>query len=155
MLFEKRPLHDRLVEKVAFPEDPEAFWTGCWLWTGALNNKGYPTSWDGTKAAYAHRLSFSLWRGPIPDGLTIDHLCFTPRCINPLHLDACTHAENVERSRVAGRQAQAHWARKKTHCKHGHPFDLLNTRWVDGRRHCRACRKEIDRRNQAKRKRAS
>ncbi len=61
-----------------------------------------------------HRLSYRLWVGPIPQGFEIDHLCRNRRCVNPSHLEAVTHAENVRRAGLE--------RRGRTHCKYGHPF---------------------------------
>jgi hypothetical protein len=70
-----------------------------WLWTGARNHANYGT---GAKAhgetMPAHRASWELFRGPIPSGLVIDHLCRKHRCVNPDHLEPVTTRENVLRS---------------------------------------------------------
>ena len=52
---------------------------GCWLWTGNLSNAGYGR-W-GSK--FAHRLSYELYKGSIPVGMEVDHLCFNPACVRP------------------------------------------------------------------------
>lgn len=71
----------------------------CWLWQGYCNEHGYGSiaNEDG-RLEYAHRLAWKLLRGEIPDGLVLDHLCRTPPCINPWHLDPVTQAENIRRS---------------------------------------------------------
>lgn len=100
---------------------------GCWIWTAATNSRGYPcAAWHG-KTTSVHRLSYELLVGPIPAGLTIDHLCMVKRCINPAHLEPVTSEENSRR-----------YAATITHCKHGHPLPAPNTR---GRRICRECAK--------------
>lgn len=109
---------------------------GCWLWTGAKNNMGYGQLWDGTRVQYAHRLVYQLLSGPIPEGRELDHLCRTPSCVRPDHLEPVTHRENVVRGTSLPAQ-RAHL----THCKYGHPFDADNTQVRrDGDRIRRACR---------------
>jgi len=70
--------------------------TGCWNWTGFLDWHGYPR----IDSRAAHRISYELFVGKIPEGLSIDHLCSTPRCVNPQHLEPVTNAEN-QRRRIA------------------------------------------------------
>jgi hypothetical protein len=53
----------------------------CWSWVGALNDSGYGAIWDGTRLVYAHRLSWVLHGGKIPDEFTIDHLCRNRACV--------------------------------------------------------------------------
>lgn len=71
--------------------------TGCWLWTGALTKAGYGVFGKGSRGEgilYAHRFSFALYCGEIPDGLEIDHLCHQRWCVNPYHLEAVTRRQN-------------------------------------------------------------
>lgn len=87
---------------------PEAFWErvdksgDCWMWTGATNTR-YPVFALGGRGnmGYAHRFSFELNVGPIPDGYEIDHLCRVPLCVRPDHLEAVTPQENKRRTRTA------------------------------------------------------
>lgn len=74
----------------------------CWLWTGA-NANGYGAIWgsERSRAKRAHRVAYELLVGPIPDGLTLDHLCRNTRCVNPKHLEPCTAAENARRASVS------------------------------------------------------
>jgi len=83
----------------------------------------------------AHRFSFTLHLGEIPDGLELDHLCKNKLCVKPDHLEAVTHAENVRRGN-AGK-----WQREKTHCPQGHPYSEENTYVIPatGHRQCREC----------------
>lgn len=99
-LMVKQPKDDRPYE-VWFWErvakgDPDE----CWLWTGHLGSGGYGAAYvRGVRTNRgAHRVAYELAVGPVPDGLEIDHLCFTRRCCNPAHLEPVTHAENVRRS---------------------------------------------------------
>lgn len=71
----------------------------CWLWTGPTYRNGYGyTRWkiNGTwRHILVHRLFYEAHRGPIPDGLEINHRCKVRHCVNPDHLEAVTHAENL------------------------------------------------------------
>jgi hypothetical protein len=73
--------------------------TGCWEWDGAKCNQGYGSvSLDGV-VQRAHRVFYQLYKGPIPEGLVIDHaVCQNKGCVNPDHLEAVTQQENVIRS---------------------------------------------------------
>lgn len=122
---------------------------GCWLWTGATQSRGYGSFGIGAgRTALAHRVSFELHRGPIPAGLTIDHLCRVRRCVRPDHLEPVPMRVNLRR----GFGAPAVNARK-THCLHGHALGGENLRLrPDGRRQCRTCQREHERvRNAARR----
>ncbi len=81
-----------------FAVDPN---TGCWLWLLATNLPGYGVRRRGRGQVYAHRAAYEARFGPIPVGLEIDHRCRQPSCVNPDHLEAVTHAENVRRGRAA------------------------------------------------------
>lgn len=74
---------------------------GCWLFTGAIDTTGYGRMGRGRRAdgvGHVHRMTYELWRGPIPTGLHIDHLCRERRCCNPWHLQAVTQTENNRRA---------------------------------------------------------
>ncbi len=110
----------------------------CWLWTGYLDHRGYGRfSIGGRKGieTTAQNAAYRLFVGPIARGLEIDHLCRNPSCVNPCHLEAVTHRENILRSSAPpGRQA------RQTHCLRGHLFDATNTRYeLNGSRSCRKC----------------
>lgn len=133
------PVIDRLFAKVAWPSDISA----CWVWTAMLNVSGYGairvgSKLDGsTRMVHAHRVSYELAVGPIPDGKEIDHLCRNRACINPMHLEAVTKKVNTLRGESFSAMNAA-----KTHCDRGHRFDDANTYVWRGWRMCRACRSE-------------
>jgi hypothetical protein len=112
----------------------------CWEWTAALNVKedGYGSFGGNGQIVLAHRFSYVLLVGPIPEGLTLDHLCRNRRCVNPDHLEPVTLRENILR----GEGLTAKNARK-THCPSGHPYSGENL-YVSpkGDRRCRSCRRE-------------
>lgn len=108
---------------------------GCWIWDGCLNSWGYGRFNVGEEYVAAHRFAYTQFKGPIPDGLTIDHLCRNRNCVNPNHLEAVTVKVNVLR----GNTIQALNA-SKTHCKRGHEFTPENTyNQPGGGRMCKAC----------------
>jgi hypothetical protein len=118
----------------------------CWLWTGAIDKGGYGRFVLNSKrtSALAHRVGYELMRGPIPDGLELDHLCRNHACVNPDHLEAVTHRENILRGDYrAGYQAVAALQRAKTHCPQGHPYSGSNLYILpkSGGRVCRICAK--------------
>lgn len=109
--------------------------SGCWLWIGATTYGGYGTFHDeGSRVA--HRWSYIHHRGSIPPGLVIDHLCRTPGCVNPQHLEAVSERVNILRSNAfSARNA------RRTHCGYGHLLSPENTYSRPGTnwRACRAC----------------
>lgn len=110
--------------------------SGCWEWVASAYPAGYGSFWLRGKLRRAHRVAYSHWVGPIPDGYTIDHLCRNRLCVNPKHLEPVTNRENILR----GIGPTANNARK-THCAHGHPFAGSNL-VVSGdgqERRCREC----------------
>ena len=131
-----RPLADRFWEKVQKTET-------CWLWTGTMPEHGYGAIYRsrqvGKGRMAAHRVAYEMFRGPIPHGLTIDHLCRNRRCVNPDHLEAVSLAVNVMR----GEGACAKFARQST-CRRGHPYVVgswrtqIDAKGRTGRR-CRLC----------------
>ena len=71
---------------------------GCWRWTDALTPAGYGRLLANGKTLLAHRISYELLNGPIPLGFEIDHLCRNRACVNPDHLEAVAHRDNMRRA---------------------------------------------------------
>ena len=85
----KLTLEQRLWAKVNKSE-------GCWEWTGYITPQGYGLFWDGSRPNTAHRVSWGLSNGPIPDGMDIDHRCANRRCVRPDHLRVVTRSQNCQ-----------------------------------------------------------
>ena len=114
--------------------------SSCHLWTGRKTPRGYGKFRIKRKEYYSHRIAYELAKGPIPDGLQIDHLCRNTSCCNPDHLEAVTSQTNTLRGvGVTARNS------RKTHCPQGHEYTPENTYYHrnggDGhtRRRCRTC----------------
>lgn len=160
---------DPTYTKFIVGDDVQRFWSNvqtssapgeCWPWL-ASTASGYGQIHFGGQFALAHRVAYELMVGPIPDGLTLDHLCHDPdlcdlasdcphrRCVNPSHVEPVSGGVNILR----GGGLAALNARKEE-CDHGHAFDEANT-YVDprGKRACRACRRLAE--SRARRRRAS
>lgn len=125
----------------------------CWEWVGDRGSNGYGRVFRGGRSTGAHRIAWQMTRGPIPDGMELDHLCRNRACVNPDHLEPVTHRENMHRAPWSAPEFQ----RAKTHCANGHEFAGGNVRVdvaADGRIHrvCRPCNTEATRRRRAKTK---
>ncbi|WP_390623415.1 HNH endonuclease signature motif containing protein [Subtercola endophyticus] len=129
-----RPSHPPIDERVIarFSTKYRVDESGCWLWSAAIKENGYGTFGIGPAVAsfqyYAHRVSYEINIGPIPDGLQIDHLCRVRSCVNPAHLEPVTNAENNQRRTAL-----------ITHCPRGHEYTDANTYVWRGARFCREC----------------
>jgi hypothetical protein len=124
--------------------------SGCWLWLGT-SSRGYGKLSLRGRNVWAHRFAYEAYVGPIPAGLELDHLCRQHCCVNPEHLEAVTHRENILR----GEWFVAAHARK-THCVHGHEFNDANTYIRTEKnglsRVCRTCRNRACRNIKRKRR---
>jgi len=112
--------------------------TGCWNWNLTTKN-GYGESMIGGYATLAHRAVWIFLRGPIPQGLDLDHLCRNRGCVNPDHLEPVTRKVNLRR----GFEARG--------CKNGHPYnvdDFSEVRRSNGtiERRCKICHCERNKR---------
>jgi hypothetical protein len=137
---------------------------GCWLWAGS-KSKGYGYVWDRSigKMRLAHRWSYELNMGTIPEGYEIDHMCHTKdtscsggdsckhrACVNPSHLEPVTGVENNHRSLRNNRRLN------KTHCPQGHSYSGENLYIGEkGYRYCLTCinKSTKERRMKAKKER--
>lgn len=77
--------------------------SGCWLWSGATSMAGYGQLHKDGKTYYAHRLSYEMHKGEIPDGKFVCHRCDVPSCVNPSHLFAGSHEDNMADMTSKGR----------------------------------------------------
>ena len=93
-----------LLERFNMQYEPEPM-SGCWLWTGAVVKGGYGSTKDHGAIRSAHRVSYELFNGTIPEGLFILHKCDVKCCVNPDHLRLGTAAENSADMRAKNRQA--------------------------------------------------
>ena len=119
--------------------------SGCWLWLGYVNYDGYAYFSVNGKKRRAHRVSYILHKGNIPNELQIDHLCKVRSCVNPNHLEAVTAKVNTMRGDAGRHGKQNAYA---THCRNGHPYSEDNTFFwkYNGTRGCKACyRKRMER----------
>jgi hypothetical protein len=110
----------------------------CWVWLAKVDRDGYGCC-KRLGEWLAHRVAWKMLRGPIQQGLEIDHLCRNRRCVNPDHMEPVTKAMNALR----GISPPAINARK-TACRRGHAFNAENTYVWRGVRICRPCRRAAE-----------
>lgn len=121
---------------ITFKVRPE---TDCWEWWSDRNKWGYGKCWDSETGTHrqAHRVAWTIFTGtPIPEGLTVDHLCMNKVCVNPAHMELVTRSEN-------GRRGQEWQQAGGRFCRLGaHPMTPQNT--TPGGQ-CRCCERERSR----------
>lgn len=135
-------LAERVLAKVEEDEND------CLVFHGALakgyGRVGYYTG-GKQKVLQAHRVVWENVKGPIPEGMTIDHLCFNRACQNVEHMDLKTLGDNTRAA--AHRNPTVIANRAKTHCPQGHPYSEENTYTPpSGGRYCRICLRAATRR---------
>lgn len=132
------PAIDRLMAKVQINEA-----SGCWEWIAGMKGDGYG-AFGKTRS---HRAAYELLKGPVPEGLELDHTCRNRKCCNPVHLEPVTHRVNVLRGEgIAAKRA------KQTHCVNGHEFNEPNTYLYGIYRFCKTCRRDKGTRWQRKKR---
>ena len=118
----------------------------CWIWQASKFWQGYGQFGYEGKNWYAHRWSYTYFRGEIPSGLELDHTCKIKSCVNPYHLDAVTQVGNMNRAV----QRKENYHSSQAYCKRGHKFTTENT-YINKKssgaiiRYCRMCKRERDR----------
>lgn len=129
------PAVERFMDKVS----PEPM-TGCWLWTAAVDSKGYGLFKVGgeCKDQKAYRFSYRIFKGTIPEDLELDHKCRVRCCVNPDHLEIVTSRENTLRSPISVAGINA----RKLKCSNGHQYVTVkrSTKSSGKERICRQCK---------------
>jgi len=144
------PANRPVTRKRAIMDEPvrQRFWRkvdqsgDCWLWTGGTSPSGYGRFRLEGRNEYAHRVSYLMAFGDIPQGMEIDHVkdrgCTNKACVRPQHLEAVPHKINCYRAEGVGTRNA-----RKTHCKRGHPLCGANLYLApNGSRQCRTCARD-------------
>ena len=89
--------HHTRLSPVEYLEQDCGYETPCWVWQGGTTTLGYGRMWHDGAMRSAHRVYWEREHGPVPDDGPLDHLCRTPSCVRPSHLEAVTTAINTQR----------------------------------------------------------
>lgn len=139
----KKTIGERFLEKVDRRGEDD-----CWLWLAGTSAGGYGLFFNKGRIM-AHRFSYQLHRGTIPQGLRVCHSCDNPPCVNPKHLWLGTPKDNTQDMMNKGRFV----CRKRvSKCKRGHDLSIYGMPRDDGQRYCRKCRQIVDKVRHARRK---
>lgn len=148
-----RPMPERFWDKVDRDSDPD----GCWTWTAYATPRAkgclpYGKFGLDGRVQFAHRVAYTLTRGPVPDGMQLDHLCRNTLCVRPEHLEPVTARVNILRG-----QSFAPANAAKTHCPKGHEYTPANTMRGNSptERKCRTCYNAYQREWKRRRKAAA
>lgn len=116
--------------------------TGCWIWTGA-RQRAYGKIRVFYRDVRAHRFSWEMHKGPIPEGMDVLHHCDNPLCVNPNHLFIGSQRDNMDDMNRKGRGRHGQHNREKTHCHNGHPLSGENLYVPPSGygRYCKECRR--------------
>lgn len=119
----------------------------CWVWSLARDKDGYGVAHQGKKNIRAHRVSYEVFIGQIPEGMGVLHKCDNPPCCNPEHLFLGNNQDNMDDMVAKGRKP------RKIYCPQGHPYTEPNVIFEsDGSQKCKICKKKREKLSYAKRK---
>lgn len=123
--------------------------SGCWLWLRYVAQDGYGRYQIRSKQVVAHRASYELYKGPVPEHLYVLHKCDVRCCVNPDHLWLGTLSDNMRDMHRKNRHHNA----PRERCMRGHEFTEENTLIAkDGQRRCRICNKKYHQERYLKKK---
>lgn len=114
---------------IAIREDPD---TGCWIWLGEIDKKGYGRFSIGGRRVQAHIYLWTEKNGPLPPSIQLDHMCRRRACVRPEHMDPVSGSENVKRT-------FARYRRALEYCPALHRLDETGKATPEGGVVCKLC----------------